>query len=254
MEWIKRSATAASYYYGRFPVQNATIRVVPFAGSGFGFATTDSEQGHGLIVIPLGDNTTQKKLDRDWVLTHEMCHLAFPLVYPKHRWLVEGMATYIEPIARVQAGYIEKGEMWGDLYKNLPKGLPQDGDGGLNETSSWGRVYWGGALFCFTADLEIRKQTHNKIGLQNVLQAIDRTEGDITSDLEVEDALVVGDRAIGPRSHLFRDLFASMSSKASTPNLDKIWTELGVKKVGDKVVFDDTAPQAAVRKAIESGR
>ena len=253
LDWIRRSANSVSHYYGHFPTQRATIRVTPFYGRGFGFATTDSEDDHGLIIIPLGHSTTEAQLHRDWVLTHEMVHLAFPLVYPRHRWLAEGMATYIEPIARMQAGYLKPEKVWGDLVDELPKGLPEEGDHGLNGTGSWGRTYWGGALFCLLADLQIRKESNNKKGLQQALQKIDSTEGDITSDLEVEDALKVGDEGIGPGSCILQNLYLNMKDKPVTPDLEKIWQELGIKRIDGKIVFDDNAPLAKTRKAIESG-
>ncbi|MBU6454024.1 MAG: hypothetical protein KGS72_19750 [Cyanobacteria bacterium REEB67] len=253
IDWIQRSANSVSHYYGHFPTERATIRVMPFYGRGTGFATTDSEDDHGLIIIPVGHNTTEVQLQRDWVLTHEMVHLAFPLVYPKHRWLAEGMATYIEPIARLQAGYLPPEKMWGDLVDELPKGLPEDGDHGLNDTGSWGRTYWGGALFCFLADLKIRKETGDKKGLQQALQKIDSTEGDITSDLEVEDALKLGDKGIGPNSKILENLYLTMKDKPVTPDLTKIWQELGIKRVDGKIAFDDKAPLAKTRKAIEAG-
>jgi len=252
MNWIRRSATAVSKYYGHFPTDRATIRVTPWAGSGFGFATTDSEGDRGVIVIPLGAETSQAKLDNDWVLTHEMVHLAFPLVYPKHRWLVEGMATYIEPLARMKAGYVTRERVWGDLVEGLPQGLPQPGDGGLNANSSWGRIYWGGALYCLLADLEIRKATNNKKGLQDALQEVDTTDGDITSDIEVIDALRLGDRAIGKDSHILENLYDKMKDIPTTPDLKKIWRDLGVISKNGTIVFDEKAPLAATRKAIEN--
>jgi len=251
MTWIRRSTTAVSKYYGHFPTDRATIRVTPTTGSGFGFATTDSEGDRGVIVIPLGADTSQKKLDSDWVLTHEMVHLAFPLVYPRHRWLVEGMATYIEPLARMQAGYISRESVWEDLVEGLPKGLPI-GSEGLNANAGWGRIYWGGALYCLLADLEIRKETKNKKGLQDALQAIDSTEGDITSDLDAVDALRVGDRAIGNDKHVLENLYNRMKDTPVTPDLNKIWRDLGVISKAGKTTFDDKAPLAATRKAIEN--
>jgi len=251
MAWIRRSATAVSKYYGQFPTDKATVRVTPTSGSGFGFATTDSEGDRGVIVIPLGADTSQKKLDNDWVLTHEMVHLAFPLVYPRHRWLVEGMATYIEPLARMQAGYISREKVWGDLVEGLPQGFPIGAEG-LNANAGWGRIYWGGALYCLLADLEIRKATNNKKGLQDALQEIDSTEGDITSDLDAVDALRAGDRAIGPDKRILETLYNRMKDTPVTPDLNKIWRDLGVISTGGKITFDDKAPLAATRKAIEN--
>jgi hypothetical protein len=254
LAWVRHSATAVSRYYGHFPIARAIVHVTPIAGSGLGFATTDCEEDRGVINIPIGDATTQSDLDKDWVLTHEMVHLAFPLVYQRDRWLVEGMATYIEPLARMQAGYLNRESIWGDLVTSLPRGLPKTGDQGLNEAHSIGRVYWGGALFCLLADLEIRKATGNKKGLQNALREIDSTNGDITSDMEVIDALRLGDKEIGAHSHILEALYNKMKDQAVAPNLDKLWQDLGVKKTGVHVTFDDQAPLAATRKAIEAGR
>ena len=45
------------------------------------------------------------------------------------------------------------------MMRDMPKGLPQAGDQGLDNTATWGRKYWGGAMFCLLADIEIRKAT-----------------------------------------------------------------------------------------------
>ena len=84
----------------------------------------------------------------------------------------EGLATYIEPVARVQAGELPAKQIWSDMLDGMRKGEPEPGDQGLDRTHTWGRTYWGGALFCFLADVQIRQQTHNKLGLQDALRGI----------------------------------------------------------------------------------
>jgi hypothetical protein len=37
-------------------------------------------------------------------MTHEWVHMGFPNLSQDHHWLEEGIATCIEPVARVQAG------------------------------------------------------------------------------------------------------------------------------------------------------
>jgi hypothetical protein len=254
LAWVRNSATSVARYYGHFPVARAIVTVTPWAGRGFGFATTDSDDSRAIINIPVGEGTNQQDLDKDWVLTHEMVHTAFPLVYHKDRWLVEGMATYIEPLARMQAGYLSRESIWGDLVNGLPTGLPKAGDHGLNDSHSIRRTYWGGALFCLLADLEIRKATANKKGLQNALQEIDSTNGDITSDMEVVDALRLGDKGIGAKTHILESLYNKMKDNPVAPDLNKLWLDLGVKKSSEQITFDDQAPLAATRKAIEDGR
>jgi hypothetical protein len=43
------------------------------------------------------------------------------------------------------------------------RGEPGPGDGGLDDTDSWGRTYWGGALFCLLADVRFRERTGNRL-------------------------------------------------------------------------------------------
>ena len=114
------------------------------------------------ITIAVGRASSASDFAEDWVLTHEMVHLAFPSVPEEHHWIEEGSATYVEPIARARTGDLSPEKVWGDLVDGLPKGLPQAGDRGLDFTPTWGRTYWGGALFCLLADIEIRKRTETR--------------------------------------------------------------------------------------------
>jgi len=79
----------------------------------------------GRITIRVGNDTSPSELAADWMLTHEMVHLAFPSVDEKHHWIEEGIATYVEPIARIRAGHLTADQMWLDLVRDMPQGLPQ---------------------------------------------------------------------------------------------------------------------------------
>jgi hypothetical protein len=45
-----------------------------------------------------------------------------------------------------------------------------------------------------------------------------------------------------------------MGSKPVTPDLADLWRDLGLKLQGKSLAFDDTAPLAAIRKAITETR
>jgi hypothetical protein len=115
--------------------------------------------GGPFITIALGRDATTASLADDWLLTHEMVHLAFPSLPEQHHWLEEGLATYVEPIAQARAGLLTPERVWFDFVVGLPQGQPQSGDRGLDRTPTWGRTYWGGALFYLRADLLIRQRT-----------------------------------------------------------------------------------------------
>ncbi len=203
----------------------------------------------GGITIRVGNETSLSELASDWMLTHKMVHLAFPSVDDKHHWIEEGIATYVEPIARIRAGHLEVEQMWFDLVRDMPQGLPQFGDRGLDHTHTWGRTYWGGALFCLLADVEIRRQTSNAKGLEQALRGIIDVGRDIRKDWNLEDALRTGDRAVGVS--VLHPLYMRMKDRPVSVDLDSLWSQLGIQLDGSSVRFDDGA-KLAVRQ-IELG-
>ena len=246
--WVKSSSESVTNYYGRFPVPRVLIRITPFEGRGVADGMTFGDRG-GRITIRVGSDTSPAEFASDWMLTHEMVHLAFPSVDEKHHWIEEGIATYVEPIARIRAGHRTAEQMWLDLVRDMPQGLPQAGDRGLDHTHTWGRTYWGGALFCLLADVEIRRQTNNAQGLEHALRGILDAGGDIRKDWNLQDALGAGDHAVGVS--VLQLLYARMKDKpVVSVDLASLWSQLGVQSDGANVRFDDNATLAATRRAI----
>jgi hypothetical protein len=247
LHWVRSAAEAVATYYGRYPVPRAQIHIIPVDGTGVRHGQTFGYDG-GLIKIRVGSETNAAELANDWMLTHEMVHLSFPSMADEHHWVEEGIAVYVEPIARIQARQMTAERMWADLVRDMPKGLPQSGDEGLDHTHTWGRTYWGGALFCFAADVEIRRQTQNKKGLQNALRGILNAGGDIRHDWPLVDALKAGDQAVGLA--VLSDLYAKWKDNPVAVDLPALWKQLGVESTGKTVRLTDDAPLAAVRRAI----
>jgi hypothetical protein len=247
LEWAASSARAVTVYYERFPVSHLQLEIRFFEGRGVRGGRTTGWNG-AKIAIAVGRSSTSADFADDWVLTHEMVHLAFPSVAQEHHWIEEGSATYIEPIARARAGDLTPEKVWGDLVEGLPQGLPKSGDRGLDFTPTWGRTYWGGALFCLLADIEIRKRTANGKGLEDAFRAILNAGGTIESDWSLTRALDVGDRATG--FPVLRELYDKMKAAAVPTDLKALWTNLGVARRNGKIEFNDAAPLAPIRKAI----
>ncbi len=247
LDWISRSAHAVAGYYGRFPVRRAQITIIPVAGSGvrsgksFGYP-------RARVRISIGRSATEEDLEKDWMLVHELVHLAFPSVDDMHHWIEEGIATYVEPIVRAEAGQLSVEKVWGDLVRGLPQGLPQVGDRGLDYTPTWGRTYWGGALFCLLADIEIRKRTQNRYGLQDALRAINAAGGSIEESWELRRVFKVGDAATGVP--VLTELYERMRAAPVDTELPALWRSLGVAIEGRSVIFDEQAPLAKERRAI----
>ncbi|MCB1386316.1 MAG: hypothetical protein KDJ80_10310 [Nitratireductor sp.] len=245
--WILKSAEAVTTYYGRFPVSEVAISVEMNAGRrrAGGKAFPDDPPQLQLSVPPGADE--KALLIDDWVLVHEMVHLAFPYLGRRHLWMAEGLAVYVEPVARIMAGHMTAERMWADFVDMMPRGLPAEGDGGYDETGGWARTYWGGAIFCLVCDIRLRQATDNEKGLRDALIAVNR-EMNFSRRAALGEPLAIGDAATG--TTVLTDAWKEMRANPYDPDLDRLWTELGVSLTAHEARFDDTAPLAAIRQAI----
>ena len=248
---IKKAAQAVVVYYGRFPVHSMRILVVPVAdrhGVVRGTTWGDVQGFPAFTRIALGQHTTEAELNDDWTITHELVHTAFPQLPDDQHWMEEGLATYIEPIARVQAGELDAKKIWSDMLDGMPQGEPKPGDEGLDRTHSWASTYWGGALFCLAADVAIRQQTGNRKGLQDALRGILEAGNSIAKEGSLPQLLSIGDKATG--TDVLTKMYATWSQTPQTVDLSKLETQLGVVSTNGTVTFNPHAPLAPIREAI----
>lgn len=201
-----------------------------------------------LTKISVGEHITQAALDADWVATHELVHLAFPSVPRRNHWIEEGLSTYIEPLARLHTKQITEDVFWRDMIRDMPQGLPKQGDRGMDNTHTWGRTYWGGAIYCLQADVAIRERTSNKKGLQHALRGILEKVGSIQVDVEIEPVLAAGDKATG--TTVMMELYGRVKDQPQPMDLGELWKSLGVSWRDDRVTYNDKARLAATRRAI----
>jgi hypothetical protein len=246
-DWIRTSAKAVSTYFGGFPVSHVRLMVIADNGRSINGTTFGSPQG-SFIRLRVGTLADAATLKEDWVLVHEMTHLALPQLPRWALWLQEGNATYVEPIARAQAGQLGVAEVWKWTLDDMPGAQPKPGDSGLNATRDHQRIYWGGAAFWLVADVRIRERTHNRIGVQTALRAIDRASGGNTGEWTVDQLVATGDAATG--GHELADLYAQMGTGGTPVDIDTLLKQLGTSVTGGNVVFDDSAPLAAIRRQI----
>lgn len=245
--WTTTSAAALAAYLGRFPLPRALVLVVPGTGPWVGVGRTLAGGG-GSIFMRVGDAATTKHLGDDWVMVHEMIHLSFPSVAREHDWAEEGLATYVEPVVRARAGLVTPEAAWAGLVAGLPKGLPRAGDRGLDRTPTWGRTYWGGALFWLLADVRLRKATGNAKGLEHAIRGLIDAGATNATRRDLEDALAIADAAVG--TNVLVPLHRAMGTSPHPVDLPALWAELGIVANGATVRFDDGAPSAAIRRAI----
>ena len=245
--WALRSANIVANYYGRFPAPLVVLNLQSMEGTGVGGGRTTNDS-RLMIAVSVGREATAATLSDDWVLVHEMVHLALPEVGRRHNWLAEGLATYVEGIARAQFGNREIADVWAENRHSMPMGLPRSGEGGMDQTPTWGRTYWGGALYCLQADVAIRERTGNRVGLQTALRTILIETGGYGFERNIDEVLRIGDAATGTRA--LEDLYQQSKAAPQAVDLDLLWSRLGVPADPKTQPFDDRAPLAAIRIAI----
>ena len=160
----------------------------------------------------------------------------------------EGLAVDVESMARAQSGSLSADAVWAGFLDGMPFGLPQAGDKGLDHTRTWGRTYWGGALFCLIADIRIREQTDRQKTLRDALRGIVTAGYDITKSADIRAVLQIGDQATGV--NVLLELYDEMRAAPLPKEIDSLWADLGVAQQAGRIIYDDDAPLADIRRAL----
>jgi hypothetical protein len=247
LDWVVYSAQTVSDYYGRFPVDKVHIKVQVAGGHAVRFGQAFGGDSPFVRVV-VGEHITPEALRRDWIMVHEMVHLAMADVPEANRWWLEGLSTYVESIARAQSEYLDEAFIWRNFIERMPKGLPQSGDRGLDQTPTWGRTYWGGALFCLLADIEIRKLTDNRKSLRDALRGILQDGYSMQTSATPMQIFESADRAVGV--DVLVPLYQQMRVDPFPVDLDKLWQELGIDVKNDAIIYNNKAPLAPIREAL----
>lgn len=245
--WVQQSAEIVTHYYGGFPVDEAYVAIRGARGSRVMSGRAFGNAG-AVVNVDVGLSATSEALAEDWILVHELIHFAFPSVPRRHHWIEEGLSVYVESIARVNAGDLGADSVWKGFLDGMPNGLPRTGDKGLDFTPTWGRTYWGGALYCLLADIRIREQTGGEKTLRDGLRAIVAAGYDMTRKGDIRTVLAIADDATG--TTVLLDLYDEMRDRPVPVEIDSLWSDLGIALRDGRIVYDDGAERAGIRRAL----
>ena len=247
IRWLDVAVNGLHSFYGRLPIDQVLLVIDPFRGRGVGRGTTYGYPSPR-IELTLGTETRFEDLLDDWKLTHEFLHLTIPRMPRSQTWLDEGVATYVEPLARFKVGNVDEEEVWKWMVEGVPHAFHPGAGGGLDDTPRWGTVYWGGALFCLLADVEIRKVTGNEKGLRDALSSLVANGRVIDSSAEVGDLMREADSALGV--DVLARLYEELRGRPFDVDLTELWADLGIIMSDGAIAFDENAGLAAIRRAI----
>jgi hypothetical protein len=248
-QWVTDSAREVAKFWHGFPVSHTLVILLPVAGRDevvFGKVLPESSPA---VIVMLGAKTPREKLYRDWVLVHELFHLGVPSFNREGKWFDEGLATYFEPLIRARAGWLSEQDVWTEFAGNMRQGLRAMTQTGLEQSPD---IYWGGALFCLLADVELRKQSRGARGLEDGLRRVLNAGGHPSEVWPLGKTLQFVDEGVGGES--VRTLAARHRERGAPVDLDALFAELGVEPVAGGVKLHADAPLAAIRKALVFGK
>ena len=255
--WIQRAAEAVALLYRTFPAPRllALVYAVPSRGESVLFGTA-MRGGGAHITLMLSSTARDEELVGEWVGVHEMTHLGMPWTFDSDAWFQEGFVTYYQEMLRARAGLRTEQETWQNLHEGFGRGLRSGGERTLSAESremhrhhTYHRVYWGGAAIALLMDVELRRRFPGRWCLDDLMQFWRRMHGGTAHGAATAEALMrAADRRLGQA--LCVPLSDRYLGSATFPDLAALYAELGVRVVDGKVVLDDGAPQASLRRAL----
>ena len=258
--WVSGGARALVSAYGRLPVPDAQLLVVPIGHGDEPVPWGEVQRGGGDAVhLYVNQRLPAAEFMADWVLVHELSHLLHPKINASDRWLSEGIASYYQNVLRARTGLKSAQWAWNRLHAGFERGIRGTPRGrSLAETSetmmrdrTYMRVYWSGAAIALLADVELRRRTGGAQSLDTALAAL----GDCCLPAErswtAREVLQKLDGLTG--TTVFMELYKTHIDSADFPDLGAVYAELGLQPMSATTLrLDPAAPGAAICAAIMS--
>jgi len=255
--WVNHNLDALQMAYGKFPVKNLQVLIVPIGRDREPVPWGHVMRGGGNGVHMYVDET--RPLDEfldDWVLVHELSHLLHPVMRGRDHWFSEGLASYYQNVLRARAGLMTEYNAWDRLHKGFVRGVRGSPQGMTLAQASenmmakglFMRVYWSGAAIGLLADVELRKQSNGQQSLDTALEALNKCclrRGELWSSEQVMNRL----DAI-TKTTIFSKLYWQYIDSDQFPRLAKLYQQLGLKADGYSIRLDNSSAGAQLRKKI----
>lgn len=258
-DWLSRVTRAILSAYGRLPIPDVQVLVLPRTSRGRAVGFGQSIRGEGNALELLVDaSRPESEFDSDWVAVHELSHLMHPYLGDSGSWLAEGLATYYQNVLRARAGLLTPSQAWDRLREGFSGQRASYGDS-LQESASdmhashdFGRVYWSGAAFWLTVDRDLRRGSGGKITLDIALSRFRDCCLPAYRRWAPADFVAKLDALSGTKTVSMR--YREFAAMRTFPDWKKVYEDLGIRDAGEHLRMDAGAPDAALRDAIMAPR
>ncbi|MBN8884555.1 MAG: hypothetical protein J0I77_02435 [Rudaea sp.] len=254
--WFGRVARAVLGAYGRVPLPDVQVLMIPVAGRGRAVVFGQSVRGQGnALQLLIDPSRAESEFDDDWMAVHELSHLMHPYLGDRGSWLAEGLATYYQNVLRARGGLLTPAQAWDRLAEGFGRGAGAGGDEtleqtaeGMEHTHNFQRVYWAGAAFWLTVDRDLRRASGGKVGLDTALSRFRDGSLPAYRQWRPEDFVAKLDALAG--STLISARYREFAAMRGFPDWRSIYADLGIGDRGGRMRFDEQARDAAIREAI----
>jgi hypothetical protein len=255
-DWLADAAGLVAHLYGRFPVAQAQVLVVPDARGGEPTPWAHVVRGGAPAVhFFVNQRRPIAEFYDDWTAAHEFSHLLLPLVSRDDAWLYEGMATYYQNVLRARAGRITARDAWSMMDAGFQRG--RDDSTGLTlaqatesmyRSGAYMRVYWEGAALVLMADVRLRQMTGGKQSLDTALGALNECCSSPERVWTARQLLDRLDAITGTR--VFGELYEQHVGSQAFPDLGPAYRALGISSADGALELLDGGRESALRDAI----
>jgi len=257
-DWLSRVTKAILSAYGRLPLPDVQVLVLPMTSHHRAVMFGQSIRGEGNALELLVDPSRPlSEFDDDWVAVHELSHLMHPYLGDRGSWLSEGLATYYQNVLRARAGLLTPVQAWDrlkegfedqrDSYSTPLQESAQD----MHATHDFRRIYWSGAAFWMTVDTDLRRDSGGKLTLDLALSRFRDCCLPAYKRWQPDDFVAKLDALLG--THTVTSRYREFADMRHFPDWKKVYSALGIRDAGGHLHFDD-APDAALRDAIMAPR
>jgi hypothetical protein len=259
LDWLRRVSRASLSAYGRMPLADVQILVIPVGAQHEAVVFGQSARGQGngltLFVDPAHSATA---FDRDWVAVHELSHLFHPHLGGRGAWLAEGLATYYQNVLRARAGLLTPAQAWEELADGFARGAHdtpastkrtlEDAAAGMEDNGGFFRVYWSGTAYWLDVDIELRRANHP--GIDEALRRFDACCLPSAHDWTPQ-AFVAKLDALSDTT-MFTQRFRAYQARRDFPDIAPAFAALGIRASDGAALPDASAESRRLRDAIMS--
>lgn len=248
-QWLSSVTDTVALLHGSLPRSSLRIVLEPYpANRTVPFAQVIRSEPEGVHFYINPDRSSEEFI-KDWTAYHELSHLFIP--YPGRRsiWFSEGMACYYQNILQFRAGLLTEQQAWQKLYNGFERGR-QDrrGDGltlgelsaVMRERHAFMRTYWSGALYFLEADIELRRFSHGRMTMDDVLRDYGQCCLEARSRTTGLELALAFDRIAA--AEIFVPLYERYEASAAIPDYQAVMRAAGVTVVNNQVRIDPVNP------------